>query len=288
MAGAPAAVLLPPAAVRTHWLRSIPSDPVALRQSLASDPELRLPGVDGEAVHYALSVARDTPAANAGDAAASVAASGRKDAVKAYVAALAGPGLGTARASVHAVSLANLHSTLHPEEADGPVVILHGGVARSEAVVVQGGRPVVAFPVAVGVEALVEAVTRTHPEHASAELTALLVGGKGLGAAADSWVDRVFGPYRTATGAAMQRLTTGSQAARPVGSGSVPIRVCGGLARYRAAWERLGERAGVEIFALDGGARWPELSTDDVFGPALSSALGAALEARAFRLLEAR
>lgn len=289
--GGRAAITLPFPAVRTHWLRSSPADPAALRRTLENDAELRLPGVDGDAVHYAVSTFDDTPEGGDGDASSVlIAASARKDAIRAYSAAADGAALGSIRVSVPSVALANLHALLFPAEVASPVVVLHGGYGRSELIVLQGGAPIVVFPATVGVEALLDTARRAHPDSTAAEVEARLGSAAALGTGADPWIDRMIGPYRTAVGIAMRSLGTGVVGGPQVGGAALtaPIRISGGLARFRGAWERLGERLQVPCTPLDPSERWPHLGEEGLLAPALSPALGAALEAHAVRALEVR
>jgi Tfp pilus assembly protein PilN len=262
------ALVLPSAVMRVRRLVSAPGDPLALRRALVEDSELRVPGVPVEQLHHAVSAFGDTPDAIGGNAAPNaVAAAARRDALRAYTAAGAPAGLGSLRISALAVTLANVHAAIHPEEGGRPVLLLHVGAHRSDIVVVHGGRLLLALPIVLGYQQLIaggvaQPVESDAPRPHSDEARLAL----------DEWVSRFRGSHRIAVGAAERHLRSNVE--------ELSVRLSGGFARYSELAEALAAGLGVPVGALDpasqiGGA------AREWFGPAMVPALGAALEAQA-------
>lgn len=268
----PGAVLLPSIAHRVRRVPNAPADPALLMRTLGEDSELRIPGVGAEGLVHAAAALRGTPAGGRGDGGQAVVASARRDAARAYGAAGAAAGLRPLRLATTAAALANLHASLHPDEATRPVLLLHVGWARSDLVVVHDGAPVLALAAAQGAAHLLERV-RTVDGAASPTAEAALHGAPPpeVLAVIDEWATRLCGSHRTALGAAEQRLRMRID--------ELPVRVSGGVAHLAPVVARLAAAIPSSVGLLEPASRWT--GTGALPGPALALAFGAALEARA-------
>jgi Tfp pilus assembly protein PilN/Tfp pilus assembly PilM family ATPase len=273
VAGAvPGAVVLPSAALRVRRLQAAASDPAALTRVLADDSELRVPGVPVEGLYHAVCALGGTLAGARADAGgALLAAAARRDAIRAYVAAGSAADLRPLRLASPAAALANLHAAIHPDEVDGPVLLLHVGSLRSELVVVHGGAPLLALPVVQGTGHLFDRLRAGAGGDARDPETLLQNPDGAVQTALDEWVGRLRGAHRTAVGAAERHLRRTLD--------ELPVRVSGGIARFEGVVERLAAAIPAPVAVLDPGTRFPP--GGEAFAPALVLALGAALEARA-------
>lgn len=275
-AGSEVSVVLPSSALRVRRVTLAAMDQSSTIRALAQDAVLRVPGVDPAGHHYDFHVL-DTPQSPVGGTRSILAVAADRRVVRAAQDAILAAGYVPGRMGVLAVSLANLHSRVHANEAEAGqrVVLIHVGHMRTELILLDGGTPVFTHEALFGMHALVERARRTLPDYGYGAIETMLGEGDATIPA------EVFGEW-VARAQQELRLTLGA-AARDGGGSSDPahllaIRLSGGAARSAELRRQLEVALGRSVSVLDADSEFDVPAGDRAtYTPALAAALGVVL-----------
>lgn len=275
-AGSEVSVVLPSSALRVRRLTLAAMDQSSTIRALAQDAVLRVPGVDPAGHHYDFHVL-DTPQTSVGGTRSILAVAADRRVVRAAQDAILAAGYVPGRMGVLSVSLANLHSRLHANEAEAGqrVVLIHVGHMRTELILLDGGVPVFTHEALFGMHALVERAKRTLPDYGYGAIETMLGEGDATIPAEvfSEWVARAQQELRLTLGAA----------AREGGGSSDPahllaIRLSGGAARSAELRRQLEAALGRPVGVLDADSEFDMPEGDRAtYTPALAAALGVVL-----------